>query len=133
MRYPTTSTSMTFTANAETTITLADKGSFVNVDVDSNDSIVIKESGIYLISYLFSGKPMVRDIFQISVKSNNTLLPATNTNNDWGGASINTYSNTIIAPLIKDDIIQLCVRTNSNTTVKFDGTTNAILNLIKIY
>lgn len=133
MRYSTTSTSMTFTANTETTIPLADKGSFVNVDVDTNDSIVIKESGIYLISYFFSGKPMVRDIFQISVKSNDILLPATNTNNDWEGAATNTYSNTIISPLTKDDVIQLCVRTNSNTTVEFDGTTNAILSLIKIY
>ncbi len=124
---------MTFNAGAEITIPLADKGSFVNVDLNTNDSIVIKESGIYLISYLFSGKPMARDNLQISVKSNNLLLSATNTNNDWEGASINTYSNTIIAPLVKDDVVQLCVRTNSNTTIEFDGTTNAILNLVKIY
>lgn len=76
---------------------------------------------------------MVRDILQISVKSNDTLLPASNTNSDWKGTAINTYSNTIIAPLIKDDVIQLCVRTNSNTTIEFDGSTNAILNLIKIF
>ena len=74
---------------------------------------------------------MARDNLQISVKSNNLLLPATN--NDWEGASINTYSNTIIAPLVKDEVVQLCVRTNSNTTIEFDGTTNAILNLVKIY
>lgn len=76
---------------------------------------------------------MARDNLQISVKSNNLLLPATNTNNDWEGASINTYSNTIIAPLVKDKVVQLCVRTNSNTTIEFDGTTNAILNPVKIY
>ena len=133
MRYSTVSSPMTFTAGAETTIPLADKASFVNVDMDSNDSIVIKESGIYLISYLFSGKPMVRDIIQISVKSNDILLTASNTNNDWEGSSINTYSNTIIVALVKDDIVQLCVRTNSNTTIEFDGSTNAILNLVKIY
>ena len=133
MRYSTTNESKTFTAGAETTIPLADKGSFVNVDLDTNDSIVIKESGIYLISYLFSGNPMVRTILQISVKSNDTLLPASNTNSDWDGAAINTYSNTIITPLVKDDIIQLCVRTNSNATIEFDGSTNAILNLVKIF
>lgn len=52
---------------------------------------------------------MARDNLQISVKSDNLLLPATNTNNDWEGASINTYSNTIIAPLVKDEVVQLFV------------------------
>lgn len=75
---------------------------------------------------------MVRDILQISVKSNDLLLPAININADWEGTAINTFSNTIIAPLIKDDIVQLCVRTNSNTTIEFDRTTNVILNLMKI-
>jgi len=50
MRYSTTSSPMTFNAGAEITIPLADKGSFVNVYLNTNDSIVIKESGIYLIS-----------------------------------------------------------------------------------
>lgn len=132
MRYSTTSQSQTFTANAETTIPLADKGTFLNVSYDTENAIVIKESGIYVISYLFSGKPMVRDILQIAVKSNDLLLPASNINVDWEGTAINTFSNTIITPLIKDDVIELCVRTNGNTTLEFDGTTNAILNLMKI-
>ena len=50
MGYLITSSTMTFNAGAEITIPLADKGSFVNVYLNTNDSIVIKESGIYLIS-----------------------------------------------------------------------------------
>lgn len=49
------------------------------------------------------------------------------------GTAINRYSNTIISPLLENDIIQLCVRTTSNITIEFDGSANAILNLVKIF
>lgn len=68
---------------------------------------------------------MVRDILQIS--------PASNTNSDWEGTAINRYSNTIKSPLLENDIIQLCIRTTSNTTIEFNGSINAILNLVKIF
>ncbi len=133
MRYSTTSESKTFTAGTETTIPLADKGAFVNVSYDTDDAIIIKENGMYLISYLYSGKPKVRAKLQVLVKSNSTLLPGSNINVEWEGATINIMTNTKIATLIENDIIELCARADSNTTIEYGEIPITILNIIKIY
>lgn len=97
------------------------------------DAIIIKENGMYLISHLYGGKPMVRAKLLVLVKSNSTLLPGSNINGKWEGATINTMTNTIIATLIENDVIELCARANSNTTIEYGESTTAILNIIKIY
>ncbi|OKZ84180.1 MAG: hypothetical protein BHW07_00425 [Clostridium sp. CAG_433_25_7] len=96
------------------------------------NSIKINESGVYLVSYFFTGATNEDCSLTTSIRANNILQPATNTTSEFQAQIINNISGSTIVSLLKDDHITLNIKSSITVNLIFNGSTNAMLSVIKI-
>ena len=133
MRYLMAETQITLPQATDTVIPLPEKGVALFTEYPDNNSIKIKESGVYLVSYTLCGGTNEECSLTMSVKANDLLLPATNTTSEFQAQIINCINSSTIVSLNKDDLITLNVKSSMNVNISFNGSTNAMLSVIKIH
>ena len=133
MRYLMTETQITLPQATDTVIPLPEKGVALFTEYPDNNSIKIKESGVYLVSYTLCGGTNEECSLTMSVKANDLLLPATNTTSEFQAQIVNCINSSTIVSLNKDDLITLNVKSSMNVNISFNGSTNAMLSVIKIH
>ena len=69
----------------------------------------------------------------MSVRANGLLQPATNTNSEFQAQIINCISGFTIVSLKENDLITLNVKTSMIVNIIFNGSTSAVLSVIKIH
>ena len=133
MRYLMAETQITLPQATDTVIPLPEKGVALFTEYPDNNSIKIKENGVYLVSYTLCGGTNEECSLTMSVKANDLLLPATNTTSEFQAQIVNCINSSTIVSLNKDDLITLNVKSSMNVNISFNGSTNAMLSVIKIH
>ena len=133
IRYSMTDTQFTLPQAIDTVIPLPEKGTAFLTEYPDANSIKIKESGVYLISYLLCGAPNEECSITMSVRSNDILQPATNATSEFSAQIITSISGTTICSLQSNDLITLNVKSSKTVNLKFNGSTNAMLSVTKIH
>lgn len=133
IRYLMTDTQLNLPQGTDTTIPLYEKGAAFLTEYPDNNSIKIKENGVYLISYSLCGATNEDCALTMSVRANDILQPATNTTSEFQAQIINCISGSTIVSLNKDDLVTLNVRPSMTVNIIFNGSTNAVLSVTKIH
>ena len=133
IRYSMTDTQITLPQGVDTVIPLPEKGTSFLTEYPDNNSIKIKENGVYLISYLLCGATNEECSITMSVRANDILEPATSATSEFNAQLINSISGTTIVALQPNDLITLNVKPSKAVTMKFNGSTNAMLSVTKIH
>ena len=133
IRYSMTDTQFTLPQAIDTVIPLPEKGTAFLTEYPDANSIKIKESGVYLISYLLCGATNEECSITMSVRSNDILQPATNATSEFSAQIITSISGTTICSLQSNDLITLNVKSSKTVNLKFNGSTNAMLSVSKIH
>ena len=133
IRYSMTDTQINLPQGTDTIIPLPEKGTAFLTEYPDGNSIKIKESGTYLISYLLSGATNEECSITMSVRANDILQPATSATSEFVAQMINSISGTTIVALQPNDIITLNVKSSKAVNMKFNGSTNAMLSVTKIH
>ena len=98
-----------------------------------NNSIKIKENGVYLVSYLLCAGANEECSLTMSVRTNDILQPATNATSEFQANIINSISGSTLVSLSPNDIVTLNVKASTNVTLTFNGSTSAMLSVVKIH
>ena len=98
IRYAMMDTQITLEQAIDTTIPLAETGVSLFTEY-TNNGIKIKESGVYLISYLLCGATSEECSLTMSIKANDILQPASNPTTEFQAQIINCISGTTIISL----------------------------------
>lgn len=69
----------------------------------------------------------------LSVRANDILQSATNVTSEFSTKIINSISGTTIVSLQPNDLITLSIKPSKTVIIKFNGNTNAMLNVTKIH
>lgn len=133
IRYSMTDTQITLPQGVDTIIPLPEKGTGFLTEYPDNNSIKIKENGVYLVSYLLCGATNEECSITMSVRANDILEPATSATSEFNAQLINSISGTTIVSLQPNDLITLNVKPSKAVTMKFNGSTNAMLSVTKIH
>lgn len=133
IRYSMVDTQINLPQATDTVIPLPEKGTSFFVEYPDNNSIKIKESGVYLVSYLLCGATNEECSITLSVRANNILQPATSATSEFSAQMINNISGSTICSLQPDDLITLNAKSSKTVNMKFNGSTNAMLNVTKIH
>ena len=132
IRYAMMDTQITLEQAIDTTIPLAETGVSLFTEY-TNNGIKIKESGVYLISNLLCGATSEECSLTMSIKANDILQPASNPTIEFQAQIINCISGTTIISLQPDDIVTLNIKASMPVTMTFNGSTNAMLSVLKIH
>ena len=133
IRYSMTDTQVNLVQGVDTVIPLPEKGVAFFTEYPDNNSIKIKETGVYLVSYLLCGATNEECSITMSIRANDILVPATNATSEFNAQFINNISGSTICSLQENDIVTLNAKSSKNVNIKFNGSTNAMLNLVKIH
>lgn len=133
IRYSMTDTQLALTQGLDIIIPLPEKGVSFLTEYPDDNSIKIKENGVYLVSYLLSGATDEECSITMSVRANNILQPATSATSEFSAQMINSISGSTICSLQPNDLITLNAKSSKNINIKFNGSTNAMLNVTKIH
>lgn len=133
IRYSMTDTQLNLPQATDTVIPLPEKGISFFTEYPDDNSIKIKESGVYLISYLLCAATNEECSITMSVRANDILQPATSATSEFQAQLINNISGSTIISLQTNDLITLNVKSSKNVNMKFNGSTNAMLSIIKIH
>ena len=133
IRYSMTDTQLTLPQGTDTVIPLPEKGVSFLTEYPDGNSIKIKESGVYLVSYLLCGATNEECSITMSVRANDILQPATSATSEFSAQIINNISGTTIVSLQPNDLITLNVKSSKAVNIKFNGSTNAMLSVTKIH
>ena len=133
IRYSMTDTQLNLPQATDTVIPLPEKGISFFTEYPDDNSIKIKESGVYLVSYLLCAATNEECSITMSVRANDILQPATSATSEFQAQLINNISGSTIISLQTNDLITLNVKSSKNVTMKFNGSTNAMLSIIKIH
>ena len=133
IRYSMTDTQITLPQATDTIIPMPEKGIAFLTEYPDGNSIKIKESGVYLVSYLLCGATNEECSITMSVRANDILQPATSATSEFSAQMINSISGTTIISLQPDDLITLNVKSSKAVMMKFNGSTNAMLSVTKIH
>lgn len=133
IRYSMTDTQVNLVQGVDTVILLPEKGVAFFTEYPDNNSIKIKETGVYLVSYLLCGATDEECSITMSIRANDILVPATNATSEFNAQFINNISGSTICSLQENDIVTLNAKSSKNVNIKFNGSTNAMLNLVKIH
>lgn len=133
IRYSMTDTQLNLPQGTDTIIPLPEKGTSFLTEYPDGNSIKIKENGVYLVSYLLCGATNEECSITMSVRANGVLQPATSATSEFSAQMINSISGTTIVSLQPNDIITLNVKSSKAVTMKFNGSTNAMLSVTKIH
>ena len=132
IRYSMSDAQLNLQQAIDTTIPLNEKGVALFTEYPDDNSIKINESGVYLVSYFFTGATNEDCSLTTSIRANNILQPATNTTSEFQAQIINNISGSTIISLLKDDHITLNIKSSITVNLIFNGSTNAMLSVIKI-
>ena len=132
IRYSMSDAQLNLQQAIDTTIPLNEKGVALFTEYPDDNSIKINESGVYLVSYFFTGATNEDCSLTTSIRANNILQPATNTTSEFQVQIINNISGSTIVSLLKDDHITLNIKSSITVNLIFNGSTNAMLSVIKI-
>ncbi len=132
MLYSTSQSQLTVPQATDTEIPMNEQGPALYTEYENN-SIKIKENGVYLVSYLFSAGANEECSLTMSVRNNGLLQPATNTTSEFQANVINTISGSTIVSLTPNDVITLNVKASQNVNLSFNGSTSAMLSVVKIH
>ena len=131
-RYMRMATTQTIEANTETVVQLDLTGPSLAISYTPEYAVTIHEVGNYKIDYFLTVEPLVDTLLTIGIKRNDSII----TGSDISGDGIINYftelSGTIITQLLPDDELTLVVKSNGNTNLSFNGSTNGKLNIIKL-
>ena len=133
IRYSMTDTQLSVSQGTDTVIPLPEKGTALFTEYPDDNSIKIRETGVYLVSYLLCGAPNEECSITMSVRANGLLQPATNTTSEFQAQMINSISGSTIISLQSDDLVTLNAKASKTVNIKFNGSTNAMLSVIKIH
>lgn len=133
MRYSMTETQLNLEQGTDTIVPLPSTGTSFFTEYPDGNSIKIKENGVYLVSYLLCGATSEECSLTMSVRTNDILQPATNPTTEFQAQFINSISGTTIVSLQPDDIVTLNVKASKAVNLIFNGSTNAMLSVIKIH
>ncbi len=133
IRYSMTDTQINLPQGADTIIPLPETGTAFLTEYPDNNSIKIKENGVYLVSYLLCGAANEDCSLTMSVRANDLLQPATSATVEFSAQIINSISGTTICSLQPNDLITLNVKPSKTINLKFNGSTNAMLSVAKIH
>ena len=133
IRYSMVDTQLNLPQGTDTIIPLPEKGTAFLTEYPDGNSIKIKESGVYLISYLLCGATNEECSITLSVRANGILQPATSATSEFSAQIINSISGTTIVSLQPNDLITLNVKPSEAVNMKFNGSTNAMLSVTKIH
>ena len=133
IRYSMTDTQLTLQQGVDTIIPLPEKGASFFTEYPDNNSIMIKENGVYLVSYLLCGASNEECSITMSVRANDILQPATSATSEFSAQMINSISGSTIVSLQPNDLLTLNVKTSKTVNMKFNGSTNAMLSVTKIH
>ena len=133
LRYSMSEKQTSLTQAVDTIIPLPETGPAFFTEYIGDNSIKIKENGVYLVSYLFCGATNEDCSLTISVMANDILQPASNPTTEFQAQIINFISGSTIVSLQPDDIVTLNIRASKNVNISFNGSTNASLSVIKIH
>ena len=133
IRYSMTNTQLNLPQGIDTIISLPEKGTAFLTEYPDNNSIKIKENGVYLISYSLCGATNEDCSLTTSVRANDILQPATNTTSEFQAQIINCISGSTIVSLNKDDLVTLNVKPSMTVNMIFNGSTSAVLSVTKIH
>ena len=133
IRYSMTDTQVNLVQGVDTVIPLPEKGVAFFTEYPDNNSIKIRETGVYLVSYLLCGATDEECSITMSIRANDILVPATNATSEFNAQFINNISGSTICSLQENDIVTLNAKSSKNVNIKFNGSTNAMLNLVKIH
>ena len=133
IRYSMSDTQISLSSGVDTIISLPEKGTAFFTEYPDDNSIKIKENGVYLVSYLLCGAVNEECSLTMSVRSNDLLVPATSATSEFSAQIINSISGTTICSLQPNDLITLNVKPSKAVNLKFNGSTNAMLSVAKIH
>ncbi len=133
IRYSMTDTQFTLSQAVDTIIPLPEKGTSFLIEYPDNNSIKIKESGVYLVSYLLCGATNEECSITMSVRANDVLQPSTSATSEFSAQIINSISGTTIVSLQQNDLITLNAKSSKTVNMSFNGSTNAMLSVTKIH
>ena len=132
IRYSMSDTQINLPQATDTVIPLPEKGVAFLTEYPDDNSIKIKENGVYLVSYLLCGATNEECSLTMSVRANNILQPATSATSEFNAQIINSISGTTILSLQTNDLITLNIKPSKTVTMRFNGITNAMLSVTKI-
>ena len=133
IRYSMIDTQLSLPQGTDTVIPLPEKGVSFLTEYPDGNSIKIKESGVYLISYLLCGATNEECSITMSVRANGILQPATSATSEFSAQIINSISGTTIVSLQPNDLVTLNIKSSKAVNMKFNGSTNAMLSVTKIH
>ena len=133
IRYSMVDTQLSLLQGTDTKIPLPERGTAFLTEYPDDNSIKIKESGVYLVSYLLCGATNEECSITMSVRANDILQPATSATSEFSAQMINNISGTTIVSLSSNDLITLNIKSSKAVNLKFNGSTNAMLSVIKIH
>lgn len=133
IRYSMTDTQLILPQETDTVIPLPEKGVSFLTEYSDDNSIKIKESGVYLVSYLLCGATNEECSITMSVRANDILQPTTSATSEFSAQIINNISGTTIVSLQPNDLITLNVKSSKAVNIKFNESTNAMLSVTKIH
>lgn len=133
IRYSMSDTQINLPQATDTVIPLPEKGVAFLTEYPDDNSIKIKENGVYLVSYLLCGATNEECSLTMSVRANNILQPATSATSEFSAQIINSISGTTILSLQTDDLITLNIKPSKTVAMGFNGSTNAMLSVTKIH
>ena len=133
IRYSMSDTQINLPQATDTVIPLPEKGTAFLAEYPDDNSIKIKENGVYLVSYLLCGATNEECSLTMSVRANNILQPATSATSEFSAQIINSISGTTILSLQTNDLITLNIKPSKTVAMRFNGSTNAMLSVTKIH
>ena len=133
IRYAMTDTQLALNQATDTIIPLPEKGVSFFTEYPDDNSIKIKETGTYLVSYLLCGATSEECALTMSVRANNLLQPATSVTREFQAQIIGCISGSTIVSLQENDLVTLNVKSSMTINIRFNGSTNAMLSVIKIH
>lgn len=131
-KYNTATTTISLTPNTAQVVTLNSTGPSQNITTTTADTLVITESGQYLVEYYFSGSSSVNADLTVEVTQNDTSIGSSvikksvtaNAVTDFFGSTINNFT--------EGDEINLSIQSTATATVTPSNGSNAYLNIIRI-
>ena len=133
IRYSMTDTQINLPQAIDTVIPLLEKGTAFLTEYPDDNSIKIKEGGVYLVSYLLCGATNEECSITMSVRANDILVPATSATSEFSAQMINSISGSTICSLQSNDLITLNVKASNTVNMRFNGSTNAMLSVTTIH
>lgn len=117
----------------DTIVPLTSNGPAFFADYNTENAIDIREPGLYQISYYFSATPKNDCKLTVSIRNNDLLIPTSNIVVNWQANSIGNVSNRVLTALIKEDVLTLSIRAESETDLSFGDNANAVLTIVKVH